>query len=359
MHARRIVLVMVMAFAGPVSAAASGPQVIEVHPFALLPADFRNPESIATDPVSGEIYVGSFDAREPESERNNQILRLSPDGKVLARARLGRTPITGLAHFGSHIYFLNFGASSLQKLPADFRDGATPVDVATFAALDPPAPPSREVANPDGTADRIQFGSAGFPAINGLAFDRSGNAYVSDSFQGAIYRIRDAATCERCPVEVLARDGLLATTGALPFGANGLAIDESSGQLYVNNAGDGRVLRLPLRGGRIEVLADGVYGADGLLLHEGLLWVAANQIDTVVALDLHGKVRARAGSFQGIAADGTPVGLLFPAATAVQGRRMIVANLALPLTPAAGDEWEEQVSRWNLAAFDIPPDSER
>jgi hypothetical protein len=38
---------------------------------------------------------------------------------------------------------------------------------------------------------------------------------------------------------------------------------------------------------------------------------------------------------------------------------MIVANLALPLTPAAGDEWEEQVSRWNLAAFDIPPDSER
>ena len=47
-------------------------------------------------------------------------------------------------------------------------------------------------------------------------------------------------------------------------------------------------------------------------------------------------------------------GLLFPAATAVQGKRMLVANLALPLTPREGDEWEEKVTRWNLMQFDIP-----
>ncbi len=33
---------------------------------------------------------------------------------------------------------------------------------------------------------------------------------------------------------------------------------------------------------------------------------------------------------------------------------MIVANLALPLTPVARDEWEEDVTRWNLMQFDLP-----
>ena len=60
-------------------------------------------------------------------------------------------------------------------------------------------------------------------------------------------------------------------------------------------------------------------------------------------------------SRNGIGADGAPRGLLFPAATAVQGGHMIVANLALPLTPKPGDEWEEDVTRWNLMQFDIPP----
>ena len=31
-----------------------------------------------------------------------------------------------------------------------------------------------------------------------------------------------------------------------------------------------------------------------------------------------------------------------------------VANLALPLTPAVGDEWEEDVTHWNLMQFDLP-----
>ena len=87
---------------------------------------------------------------------------------------------------------------------------------------------------------------------------------------------------------------------------------------------------------------------------QGLLWVAANQIDTLVALDERGRVRHRAGQFLGVTADGLPRGLLFPAASVVQGRRMIVANLALPLTPVAGDEWEEDVTRWNLMQFDLP-----
>lgn len=74
----------------------------------------------------------------------------------------------------------------------------------------------------------------------------------------------------------------------------------------------------------------------------------------MVALDQQGRVRARVGQFLGIGADGAPKGLLFPSGGAVQGKRMIVANLAFPLTASSGDEWEEEVTRWNLVSFEIP-----
>lgn len=330
-----------------------------VRPFAALPADFRHPESLASDPRTGTVYVGSFDAREPASARANQLLRLSSDGKVLGRKSLGPTPLTGLAFFDGKLYFLNFGASRLQRIDADF-DEATPVqDVAAFAALAPSAPADRKVTNPDGSADTIRFGSSGFPAPNGLVFARNGDAYVSDSFQGAIYRIAEAGRCTQCTVEVVSRDPLLTTTGALPFGANGLAFDEDERFLYINNAGDNRVLRMDTSTRAVDVLAESIHGADGLLFHDGLLWVAANQADAVVALDRNGRERARTSGFAGIDADGSPNGLLFPAATAVLGDRMVVANLAMPITAAKGDEWEEDVTRWNLVQFDIPSQSGR
>lgn len=62
----------------------------------------------------------------------------------------------------------------------------------------------------------------------------------------------------------------------------------------------------------------------------------------------------RAGGFQCIASNGAPRGLLFPASSVAQGDWMIVSNLALPLTPTEGDEWEERVSTWNLMRVRLP-----
>lgn len=326
----------------------------EVERFVLLPADVRHPEGLAADAASGQLYVGTFDARMPASARNNQLLRYAADGRLLAQRSFGETPLTGLAAAAGKLYVLNFGAGRLQRIALDF-DAVTPIeDVARFEALVPAAPAPRRVDNPDGSHDTVVFGAAGFPAINGMVFDRAGNLYVSDSFQGAVYRIAQATHCAPCTVNTLLRDPLLATAGALPFGANGLALNADESVLYINNAGDGRVLRLPLRGGPLAVLAEGLYGADGLQFHDGRLWVVANQIDTVLALDEAGRVRGRAGQFLGIAADGAPEGLLFPASTAVLGDWMFVTNLALPLTARTGDEWEEQVQRWSLSRFRLP-----
>jgi hypothetical protein len=335
-------------------AVADGPTHIEVESFVQLPTDVRHPESITSDDGSREFFVGTFDARMPESSRNNQLLRFSESGKLLARRGFGPTPLTGIQFKAGFVYVLNFGNSKLQRITARFDSASTIEDVAAFRALSTPSPTPRKIQNPDGSMDEIRFGSAGVPGINGMVFDRDGNLYVSDSFQGAIYRIPNAIACMPCEVETISRDPLLATAGALPFGANGLALSLNQSILYINNAGDGRVLRMSLPEGPVSILAESVHGADGLMMDQGLLWVAANQADVVMALDERGRERFRAGSFQGVHANGAPRGLLFPASTAVLGKWMLVANLALPLTSAVGDEWEEEVRRWTISRFALP-----
>lgn len=355
---RHLFLAFTLAVAGialPVLAASpNGPTRIAVQAFITLPADVRHPEGLASNPSNGDLYVGTFDAREPASSRNNQVLRYSAAGKLLARYIFGPTPLTGLEFAHGKLYILNFGASKLQRLDADFTESSRLEDVATFSVLTPPTVQPRTVANPDDSSDRIVYGSSGFPAINGMVFDAEMNLYISDSFQGAIYKIQHATTCNSCAVTVVSRDPLLATAGHLPFGANGLAFGMTPGVMYVNNAGDNRLLKMDLATGQVSVLSESLPGADGLMFHNGLLWVCANQADVVLGIDENGLIRVRAGEFIGVAKDGTPQGLLFPASTVVSGQYMVVTNLALPLTPVAGDEWEERVTRWNLVRFKLP-----
>ncbi|HEY0686129.1 MAG TPA: hypothetical protein VGD45_27550 [Steroidobacter sp.] len=352
-----IVFVIFPAAVGTTNSQAGTPVALTrpaVQEFAKLPDGIRYPEGITADPETGNIYVGTFDARTQESARRNEVLRYSPQGKLLARRRFHATPLTGLAFREGKLYILNFGAAKLQRLAANF-DASTPIeDVATFQTLTPHAPSPRHVTNFDGSEDVVAFGSKGQPAPNGMVFDRSGNLYVSDSFQGAVLRIADATHCVSCVIVPISRDPLLATTGTPPFGANGLALNEAETVLFITNAGDGRLLKLPIAGGSVSVVAESLAGADGLLFHGGLLWVAANQADSVVALTEQGRIVVRAGEFDGIASDGSPRGLLFPASTVAQGNWMFVTNLALPLTPPAGDEWEEDITRWTISRFPLP-----
>lgn len=350
---RALILALCMA-CGTVHADEQRPLSIKVETFVTLPDDVRHPEGLTANPSNGDIFVGTFDARMPQATRNNELLRYSAQGRLIARKKFGATPLTGLQVADDKVYILNFGASKLQRIATGFTE-ATPVeDVLEFKKLAPPAPPPRQIANPDGSHDVITFGSNGLPAPNGMVFDKAGNLYISDSFQGAIYRVEKATRCAPCVLTTLSRDPLLATAGALPFGANGLAFNADESVLYINNAGDGRLLRMAPSGGPVSIVAESVHGADGLLFHKDLLWIASNQADAVVAVDERGRTVARAGEFEGIGSDGAPRGLLFPASTVVNGQWMIVTNLSLPLTAVAGDEWEEQVTRWNLVRFKLP-----
>lgn len=61
----------------------------------------------------------------------------------------------------------------------------------------------------------------------------------------------------------------------------------------------------------------------------------------------------RLGSFQGIGKDGAPDGLIFPASLVLVGDELFVTNLALPLNGVAGDEPEEDVTRWTVSRIRI------
>ena len=152
----------------------------------------------------------------------------------------------------------------------------------------------------------------------------------------------------------MSHDPLLATAGFPPFGANGLVFNGDESALFIANTGDDRVLKLDMTTSAVSVFAESVNGADGLVRDaQGLLWVAANQADTLVALNERGRVVAQIGGFEGVR-KGQPVGFLFPASMVIIGKEFFVTNLALPLTDAVGDEPEEDVTRWTISRVLLP-----
>jgi len=346
----RVALVVALALSGTVASAPADAQAIvsdNVRTFAVLPEGVRLPEGISANPANGDIYVGTFDFGSP-----NKLLRYDARGRLMGSRDFGGTPLLGLG-FGpkdGKVYVANFGASKIQRVNADLTGLVE--DVATIPAIGAPA--NRTVGNPDTSSDTIIFGSVGFPAPNALTFNAAGDLYVSDSFQGAIFRIASAHACAPCTPDLVKHDPLLATAGFPPFGANGLAFSADGTVLYIANTGDDRVLKLTMASGQIGVFAESVNGADGLAMDaQGLLWVAANQADTLVALDERGRVVAQVGSFEGVR-QGKPVGFLFPASLVIVGREFFVTNLALALTDAIGDEPEEDVTRWTISRVLLP-----
>lgn len=328
-----------------------GPRLIDVERFATLPDGVRFPEGITANPATGDVFVATFDF----GPNANKLMRFDSHGHLQAMRDFGTTPILGLGFANGKVYLLAFGAGQVLRIAADF-DSATAVEtVANVPTIGAPA--NRSVGNPDGSSDTIAFGfSGGARAPNGMVFDHNGNLYFSDSFQGAIFRIDAATSCSTpCAVATVSHDPLLATAGFPPFGANGLALDGAEATLFIANTGDNRVLKMDVATKTVSVFAESLHGADGLLMDDqGRLWVATNQADEVVAVNTSGRVIIRAGAFFGIRSDGTPRGLLFPASMVIVDGWMYVTNLALPLTPAVGDEPEEDVTRWNVVRLRVP-----
>lgn len=317
-----VVIVLMLGLAIPAQADPGG-----VRRFATLPEGPGNPEGIAAD-ADGNIYVATFEF--PPAP--NRLYVYAPSGRLRTTVNITYSPL-GMIVVGGALWVADFGAGDAVRysLPLGTTSAVTRVDVC---------------------------GGAGAGcALNAFAVDSAGRLYVSDSFGGRIFRIDAPSAATPASALWYSNADLQPGSHAFPpFGANGLAFDAAGTALFIANTGDDRIFKLTTAGGAPGALtpfAESVNGADGMTFDpQGRLWVAANQNDELVALNGNGRVIAKRGSFAGVR-DGAPRGLLFPASLVISGGFIYVTNAALALTPAAGDEPEEDVTKFTVSRVSL------
>jgi sugar lactone lactonase YvrE len=297
-----------------------------VETFATLPAGTQHPEGITAD-RHGNIYVTTFDVTKASGP--GDLLVFGPRGHLLRQLKV--------AGSSNLLLDLAFHPHTGTLLVLDFGNPRV-------LAVDPTTGASSLFAT-------IPGGAAAGPNV--LTFDHAGNVYVSDSFQGTIWKTGPSGGAMTAWVS----DPLLTTTGVPPFGANGLAFNNAGDALFVCNTGNDSVLRIPVAGGNASAptaFAYSINGCDGLIIDDDdNLWIAANQADEIVVLNPAGRVIAKLGDFEGIDRHGEPIGLLFPASLVRFGHHIYITNLSLDLRlfgfPTADAQWAADVQRHTIS----------
>jgi sugar lactone lactonase YvrE len=156
----------------------------------------------------------------------------------------------------------------------------------------------------NGSFTRLPGTSAiGFP--NGLAFDKRGNLYVTDTARGAVWRV----PADGGPAAVWYESALLVGNGSanfgFPIGANGIAYRQN--EIVVGNTEGARLVRIAIEPdgspGTATILAESpaLYGADGLTFDvHGNVWVAVIVQSTIVSVSPNGAITTVATASDGL-----------------------------------------------------------
>jgi sugar lactone lactonase YvrE len=212
-----------------------------------------------------------------------------------------------------------------------------------------------------------QGGPIANSGLNALTFDRSGNGYVSDSFNGVIWKIGPTGgTPTAWSSGPLLGPGMGLTP---PFGANGVEFNNEHTILFVADTAFHQIIQIPVNpdgsAGTASIFITGINAPDGIMIDRNdNIWICANQEDDIIIVDKTGKVIGKLGDFYGIDRNGIAQGFLFPASLALSpdGSTLYVSNLTLYLPYAGADlavdsDWTLQVKGYTvsqLPAF-IPP----
>jgi sugar lactone lactonase YvrE len=301
----------------------------------------------------GTVYSPSFGFNSDGAlSGNGELFVFSPHGKLVKHF-----PVAGSS---PHLIGLVYQQSSSSVLIADLGIGNVwKVD------------PASETTSLFMSAPTITTS----PGLNALTIDTAGNVYVSDSFQGIIWKTGPGGgtpVAWYAPSNPGQNDLLLPNANAgevliPPFGANGLEFNNEGTALLVMNTAYHSIVRIPVNAdgsaGTGVTLTTGINAPDGVAVDANdNLWVAANQGDEIVVVNSDGMLVAKKGDFYGISDDGSIQGLLFPASLAFSpdDSRLYVTNLALYLPFAGVPEiavdsgWTLRVKHYNIAVIEIP-----
>jgi sugar lactone lactonase YvrE len=311
--------------------------------FAILPQGSAHPEGMTLD-SKGNFYVTTWDYDHPG--RLGHLIVFSPEGKFIRRVEIAGSsnrlceirfhPVT------DNLLVNDYGGK--QVLKVDPMTGASSV----FISI-----PGEKI-NP-------KVPQSAWAAPNGMTFDKKGNIFVADSFQGTVWKTGPTGGAATLWV----KNDLLISHGFPPLGANGLTFNRAETALFVGNTGDDTIIRIPVvngEAGKPEVFIYGVNGPDGMFVdEEDRLWVVANQSDEIVVFDKTGRVLAKLGDFNGLDESGAPRGLLFPAGMEKIGDTLYVLNLAVDtryfkgIAQAVISQWAAKVKVYNIVRIPIPP----
>lgn len=265
---------------------------------ALLTLGTAAPAHAAGATISFNPLAGEFPEGIALDHHGNTFVTLAPRGEVREIAADGtQSTVAVISPPGKGI--------GTAGLAFDGR-GNLFVAVITF---DPADSGVYEIP-PGGLATRLP-GSEQIGLANGLAFDDRGSLYVSDSLQGAVWRLSPDGSAER-----LVQDPLLEGNGSfgigVPLGANGIAFRH--GSLYVTNTEIGRVVRIPLSpsgaAGGLQILAEGpqLIGSDGCQFDvHGNLYIALNAQNKLVRLAPDGTLTVIATAADGLDFPASPL----------------------------------------------------
>ncbi|EJD42390.1 NHL repeat-containing protein [Auricularia subglabra TFB-10046 SS5] len=180
--------------------------------------------------------------------------------------------------------------------------------------------------------------------LNGVAALDGAHVLVADSINGVVYKV-GLRTGKHSVV--LSGDAYQAPPPpAFQLGVNGLSIRH--GTLYFTNSGAGTLARVPLQGGKVEVLADGLELPDDFALTPaGDAFVTLNTVRSVVRLAL------RSGSKRTQVAGG-PESEDFATPTAARfGRTRKDRETLYVVTGGVRDETGNALSAAKVLAVDV------
>jgi sugar lactone lactonase YvrE len=314
-------------------------QVLSVLPDLIgQPSGTKSSVEGLTVGPDDNIYVPTFGFNTTGALSGNAVLFvISPSGSIVRQVTI--------ANSSPHILGLAFNPVTKALWVLDFGAGKV-------LNVDPVTGNSSVLAGP--------IAGSG---LNALTFDGSGNGYVSDSFQGAIWKIPSGGGTPSTPwiSDPLLGPGMGPPKPFLtpPFGANGVEFNKEGTTLFVANTAFHQIIQIPVTtgsGGLVPgtptIFITGINAPDGIMIDgDDNIWICANQEDEIVVVDKTGKVIAKLGDFDGIDPKGIARGLLFPASLAFSNDKSIlyVSSLTLFLPFATGDKHSKAIdSDWTL-----------